>query len=168
MWSLTHDCCNIGFLPEKLLCSEGRRYSQAPDRCYWASFCRPLNNWSRSEHSASFLSLVNAFVIWCLILSLLPCLFSTYLETTLCFLVIISNNLYRFFFRMYIYPYHTCVIILASWCDEKLVISGVLVKFMMNGLRMKRGSGILLAYWRILLFHHLMMTQKYVLWIVES
>lgn len=45
--------------------------------------------------------------------------------------------------------------------------SGALVKFMTNGLRMKRGSGILLAYWRILLFHHLL-TQKYVLWIVES
>lgn len=37
-----------GFLPEKLLCSEGRRYSQASGGWYWTSFCRPLHHWSRS------------------------------------------------------------------------------------------------------------------------
>ena len=111
-----------------------------------------------------WLTLWHFFV--CLIWSLLPCLFSTYLETTFCFLVIISNNLYSFFLECISIHIILVLTILASWGDERLLVSGVLVKFMMNGLRMKRESGILWVYWRDLLFHHLM-TQRYFLWIIE-
>lgn len=59
----------VMLLPEKLLCSEGRRYSQAPDGWYWTSFRCPLDNWGRSEYSASSLSLVNTFYIYSSILT---------------------------------------------------------------------------------------------------
>ena len=88
-----------GFLSEKLLCSEGRRYSQASGRWYWTSFRRPLHHWSRSEYSASSLSLVNRLLNYtvCLILALCVSYLSSLYICFLVYLQLVTDQLSKLF-----------------------------------------------------------------------